>query len=804
MIWTSLLPGNLKNLHLPSEDASVPDALTAITDLWIWATISLTTLCILWAIVRTWQSRQRTSRYLKHIEQAEKSKDVSRFRADWVKNQREPLAEVFNAMLVDVPVPGKPLVRELKRGGNASEVFNPGTLANGLVGSRFLLSVPSILTGLGVLGTFVGLQIGIGSLELDSSQIEQLDKSIAPIIKGSSTAFATSVWGVACSLIFTVIEKFLEWLALVKIRRLQNQLDGLIPRYTPEESMIEIQRAASQSEGILKELAVAIGKEMQVAVEKLGSSITQAVKETLGGQAQTLGDGAAKLMSVALTDELGKLQSAVTGMADGFKSEFIGASRELNTSITGFDTLLKAVDGTVQSSQIAMTQAVQRLTAHEEVVNRLEEGANRLKEAAVELTSMRDTFTLSAQRNTEAAAAQERAATVNESVADKLQLVGEKLPEVQSSLVEGSKMIASLGQPLLDLKELLSKTPEVFGGQLNTTVSSFETIIKGVDDTVRASRDAMNQAVERLTAHEDVVIQLKEGSIRLQEAATELSSMRDTFTLSAQKNSDAATAQEKAASVNESVAVKLERVGDKLPGIQEAIASGATVIASIGQPLLDLKEILAKTPDIFGQQAEDQSVRDEKRSSILLLQTEQLAVTVAAAASKFGQIDTLAKSLENSAQNLEKAGGALGKLADGIEKASQQHLSAAQSSEKAAIASERTADKLQPLPDSIAGLSGTLTEAGSKIREGADAAKVVYGQLLEHQKEWFRGIEVGLRAMHDQVQNIMNEYGNKVEGATRDHMVKWTTAVEESLRKFQAQVQALEGAINDLTSQNNP
>ncbi len=39
-------------------------------------------------------------------------------------------------------------------------------------------------------------------------------------------------------------------------------------------------------------------------------------------------------------------------------------------------------------------------------------------------------------------------------------------------------------------------------------------------------------------------------------------------------------------------------------------------------------------------------------------------------------------------------------------------------------------------------------------------------------------------------------------GLTRDHMVQWTKAVEESLGKFAVQVQTLEGAINDLTSDN--
>jgi methyl-accepting chemotaxis protein len=797
MFWNSLFPRTFKpwELQWPIKN------LTDLTDVWLLATIGISIVALLWACYRTAEAVMKTDRYLRFFKEVKDGEGFVSVRNEWLRNKRLPLAPAFNELLVEVPAPGRPLERVLKRCANASEVFNPTSLAHGLVGNRFLLAMPGILTGLGVLGTFVGLQIGIGGLELDSSQIENLDKSIAPIIKGCSTAFATSVWGVVCSLLFTVIEKFLEWLALSRIRQLQSRVDALIPRYTPEESMIELQRASAETEGVLKGLAVAIGDEMQKAMNRLGSSITEAVKDSLGSNAQDLGKMGADLMSAALTDELGKLQNAVTGMADGFKSEFLGASSELNTTISGFDKLLGGVDETVKASSEAMKQAVERLTAHEEVVKHLDDGATRLKEAAVELTSMRETFTLSAQRNAEAATAQERAATVNEDVANKLQLVGDKLPEVQASLTDGGKMIASLGQPLLDLKELLGKTPEVFGGQLNTTLSGFETVIKGVDDTVRSSRDAMVQAVERLTAHEEVVIQLKEGSIRLQEAANELSSMRDTFTLSAQKNSDAAAAQEKAANVNESVANKFQLVGDKLPQVQEAISDGARIIASLGQPLLALKDVLDTTPQIFGQQAELQADRDERRSSLLLDQTEKLAATVAAAAEKFAQVEALSNNLGTSSGNLERAGLSLAELADAIKDASLQHASAAKSSEKAALAGERAADKLTPLPDSLSGVSTTLSQAGGQIKIGAEAARDVYSQMLVHQKEWFKGIEVGLRGMKDQVQTILDAYGDKVEGATRDHMVQWTKAVEDSLGKFAVQVQTLEGAINDLTSE---
>lgn len=797
MTWNSLFPRTFKpwELHWPVKN------LTDLTDVWLLVTIGIGILACIWAVFRTYQAIKLTGSYLYSLRRFKTIDDFAAERSTWVKTPGLRHASAFDELLVDVPVPGNPLQRTLKRCASAAEVFNPATLAHGLVGNRMLLAVPAILTGLGVLGTFVGLQIGIGSLDLSASQIENLDKSIAPIISGCSTAFSTSVWGVFCSLVFTIFEKLLEWSAVRRIRILQSQLDTLIPRYTPEESMIELQRSSAEREMILKGLAVAIGDEMQKSMNRLGNSITDAVKDSLGSNAQDLGKMSADLMSAALTDELGKLQNAVTGMAHGFKSEFLGASTELNATISGFDKLLGSVDTTVKASSNAMKQAVERLIAHEEVVKHLEDGAIRLKEAAIELTSMRDTFNLSAQRNSEAASAQERAATLNEEVANKLQLVGDKLPEVQASVTEGAIMIASLGQPLMDLKDLLGKTPEIFGGQLNTTLAGFETVIKGVDDTVRSSRDAMNQAVERLTAHEDVVVQLKEGSIRLQEAANELSSMRDTFTLSAQKNSDAAAAQEKAASVNEIVANKLQLVGDKLPEVQESVSQGARIIASLGQPLLSLKEVLDTTPQIFGKQAEIQADRDERRSSLLLEQTERLAATVAAAAEKFAQVETLSNNLGVSSENLERAGSSLAGLATAIEKASIQHANAAKSSEKAALAGERAAEKLTPLPESLSGVSTTLNQAGGQIKLGAEAARDVYSQMLVHQKEWFKGIEVGLSAMKDRVQDILTAYGDSVEGTTRNHMMQWTKAVEESLGKFQIQVQILEGAINDLTSE---
>lgn len=660
MIWNSLFPRSWdpRDLNWPLED------LRDLTDTGVIIIVGIAAALLVWALFRTLQVVWKTSRYRKLAKRLRSAEELSQRRSDWSKSKGLPLAADFNDLLVEVPRLGEPLEKDIKRCGSAAEVFHTRSMGQGIVGSRLLMATPAILTGLGVLGTFIGLAMGIGGLDLDSKSIEDLDKSIAPLIKGSSTAFVTSVWGVACSIFFTLGEKMLEWWAVRRIRKVEVTFNALAPRYTPEESMIVLHRSALQREETMKGLAVAIGEQMQKAMDRIGEGITNAVREALGGQAQDLGKMSADLMSKALTEELGKLHEAVTGMADGFKTEF-GAASE----------------------------------------------------------------------------------------------------------------------------------------RLSTTISGFEGVLGGVDSTVKSSQAAMNQAVERLTAHEDVVQGLDEAAVRLQEAATGLVSMRETFTLSAERNSEAASAQEKAATKNEQVADKLESIGDKLPELQEAVSTGAQVIASLGQPLMELKEILGKTPDILGEQAEQQAERDEKRSSLLLQQTETLANTVGEAAAKFAQIESLSESLSNSTESLERAGSALGDLASNINSASGQYASAAAASEKAALAGEKAAEKLEPIPGSLADLSGTLTTASGKIKEGADAARDVYRELVEHQRQWIQGVELGLTAMRDRLQDILKQYGESVEGNTRNHMELWTRAVNDSLSKFSAQVQILEGAVTDLTSE---
>ena len=63
--------------------------------------------------------------------------------------------------------------------------------------------IPGTLTGLGILGTFVGLSFGLQSFSTGSA--EEISASIAPLMAGIKVAFHTSIYGMILSLCFQFI-----------------------------------------------------------------------------------------------------------------------------------------------------------------------------------------------------------------------------------------------------------------------------------------------------------------------------------------------------------------------------------------------------------------------------------------------------------------------------------------------------------------------------------------------------------------------------------------------------------------------
>lgn len=94
----------------------------------------------------------------------------------------------------------------LKSNVPSSEFFSEFTVCKACgINTKIIDAGSGTLVGLGLLGTFIGLTLGIKNF--DSSTSEQIQNSIQILLSGMGTAFLTSLFGMLFSLIYTICEK---------------------------------------------------------------------------------------------------------------------------------------------------------------------------------------------------------------------------------------------------------------------------------------------------------------------------------------------------------------------------------------------------------------------------------------------------------------------------------------------------------------------------------------------------------------------------------------------------------------------
>jgi hypothetical protein len=185
------------------------------------------------------------------------------------------------------------LPREILREENVSERYYHGS---------FYQAIPAILTGLGLMLTFVSILVALTGLHVNSSNNTETVVGIKELIEGLAGKFVSSIIGLALSIAFVLIER--KWCE----RRLSNAYEDLleatsrlIPALTATRIQLDVHTvAARQNESL----------------ENLNSRI------------------AAFLNMVSVANEsMPRMAAALAGDVEQFSDRLEGLSNTLNKSI---------------------------------------------------------------------------------------------------------------------------------------------------------------------------------------------------------------------------------------------------------------------------------------------------------------------------------------------------------------------------------------------------------------------------------------------------------------------------------------
>lgn len=158
--------------------------------------------------------------------------------------------------------------------------------------SYFNSAMSGTMTGLGILGTFLGLSLGMSSFS--GNDIFTISDNIAPLLDGMKVAFHTSVYGIFFSLVFTFVYRSLMADAYEKLTAfLFDFHEYAAPSVSTTDenmnAMLIYQANMANSMRTIMELMRGSAAEQTNGLEKIVQQFINQMSDTLGTDLERLG-----------------------------------------------------------------------------------------------------------------------------------------------------------------------------------------------------------------------------------------------------------------------------------------------------------------------------------------------------------------------------------------------------------------------------------------------------------------------------------------------------------------------------------
>ncbi len=143
--------------------------------------------------------------------------------------------------------------------------FDEEALVKSQYNSKLIGALPTILTGLGPMFTFLNIAIAFGKLDFSSQ--ETILSSVAGLMSSMQTAALVSVFAVSASLIFIMVEKIaFNRLCESELGKVQTTISRLFDNISSEKFLFELLKETKIQNNALSNLMAAMPDHFKIAL----------------------------------------------------------------------------------------------------------------------------------------------------------------------------------------------------------------------------------------------------------------------------------------------------------------------------------------------------------------------------------------------------------------------------------------------------------------------------------------------------------------------------------------------------------
>lgn len=262
----------------------------------------------------------------------------------------------------------------------AEAFFNGATLIEGRLFTEFFKHLPGVFTGIGIIGTFMGLITGLRAFQI-SEEPSVIRESLNLLLHCVHEAFLVSAGAIALAMIVTVLEKFLLAALHRQIEGLSQRLDSPFEAGAGEEYLARLVRATEDSSSqaqVLEDALVSDLKDLlseltdrQITAAKSGnvelaeritSSLESGLKAPLDEVAKAVtavgqqqGEAVNELLTIVLVSFSQRLEDLFGGQIAGINQLQQKTIHSLEAATMRLEQMLGNIEETSRSSSDALT-----------------------------------------------------------------------------------------------------------------------------------------------------------------------------------------------------------------------------------------------------------------------------------------------------------------------------------------------------------------------------------------------------------------------------------------------------------------
>ena len=422
---------------------------------------------------------------------------------------------------------------------DVTQYVNEDTVIYGTGSARLAEITPGILTSLGILGTFLGLVLGLSGLNLNAADTSALLAAMEKLIGGMSTAFLTSIAGVVASILFNLLNTHYT-----------NKCEKAINRFCEVFSLYALPKPVSQETAMLtlqQEQTAYIRQAVEDVSQKMAVQMEQSILRAMLPVQRSMDNFI-----------LASTQAQVEGV-DRIAQVFV---QRMNNVLAGeFDRLRQVLRETgaeqqkAQQDMRAATEAIAQMTQDVVNMHQLSQGVLEhfrdyvadmdASRAHVEETNQKTLDLLAAMNKTSGQQAMylaklqdyQAALTANQqqyaawtdkflaSAQEQTRITAKEMDRVVEQLHEGAQALSgSYDTFTRQTQENLAKTTALFDESITTSIRQMNETLDTMRETTRVMPQLLSQSRERYAEQVD---QFVTALVRLQKSMEKLSAAAD-------------------------------------------------------------------------------------------------------------------------------------------------------------------------------------------------------------------------------------------------------------------------------------